>query len=149
MTADGFFRPDWISVSEKLSPPLHGFGVLASVTALILRDVTDPAIGFPIAIGLLTGVGLLSSSPSTERPAVLRVISGGPTSGGKKQGATIKLVFAIALLYASTYPTLFGSGPPVPTDLLLGLALLSSSIGTTLEAKAIDNRLESTDTVSE
>jgi len=149
MTDDGFFPLDRIPVSEDLSPALHGFGVLFSITALVLRGATHPAIGFPIAIGLLTGVGLLSSPPSTETPAVLRVISGGPTSGGKKQGATIKMVFAIALLYAATHPMLFGSGLPVTTDLLLGIALLSSSIGTALEAKAIDNRIDSTDDVME
>lgn len=146
MTDYGSLSLDRIPVPDYLTPALHGVGVIFSITALVLRDSGHPAIGFPIAIGLLTGVGLLSSPPATETPAVLRVISGGPTSGGKKQGATIKLMFGIALLYAAMHPTLFGSGQPVTTDLLLSSALLVSSIGTGLEAKAIDDRLESTDT---
>jgi len=137
---------DWIPVSDYLSPTLHAFGVVCSVTALVFRGPTHPTIGFPIAIGLLTGVGLLSSPPATETPAVLRVISGGPIRGGKKHGATIKLMFAIALFYAALHPVMFGSGRPVTTDLLLGSALLSSGIGTAIEAKAIDTRIETTET---
>lgn len=146
MTEDGVRSLDWIPVSELLSPVLHAVGVLFSVTAVVLRGPAHPAIGFPIAIGLLTGVGLLSSPPATESPTVLRVISGGPTRGGKKQGATIKLMFGFALLYAATHPIVFGSGPPGTTNLLLGFALLSSSIGTALEANAIDTRIANTDT---
>jgi len=146
MTDAGLASPDWILVSTYLSPALHGIGVICSVAALLSRDLAHPAIGFPIAIGLLTGVGLLSSAPGTGNSAVLRVISGGPVSGGKKHGASIKLMFAIALLYAATHPVLFGAGGPVAADLLLGVALVASGIGTGLEAKAIDNRIERSDT---
>lgn len=138
MTEGGVWSLDWTWASEQVSPVLHGGGVVLSVSALVLRGVSHPAVGFPIAIGVLIGVELLAADSGPETRAVLRVISGGPASGGKKQGATIKFMFAVALLYAASYPFVVGSGEPVLADLLLGVALLGSGIGTGIEAKAID-----------
>lgn len=131
--------------SDYYSTVLHGIGVVLSIIAVSLRGFGHPAIGFPIAIGILAGLGVLSSPPATETPAVLRTISGGPTTGGKKQGATIKLLFAVALLYAALSPALTAVGEPSTTDMLLGVALCSSSIGTALEAKEIDRRIADTE----
>ncbi len=130
-----------LSRTGYYSTVLHSIGVVLSIIAVGLRGLGHPAIGFPIAIGILAGLGLLSSPPTTDAPAVLRTISGGPTTGGKKQGATIKLLFAVALLYTALSPALTAFGEPSTTDMLLGVALFSSSIGTALEAKEIDRRI--------
>jgi hypothetical protein len=130
-----------LSRGDYYSTVLHSIGVVLSIIAVVLRGFGHPAIGFPIAIGILAGFGLLSSPHTTDTPEVLRTISGGPTTGGKKQGATIKHLFAVALLYAALSPALTAFGEPSTTDMLLGFALFSSSIGTALEAKEIDRRL--------
>ena len=125
----------------SLPKVLHGTGVLLSVGALAVSEIPNPSIGFPIAVAVVAALGY-HSSPSTSRPAILRTIRGGVTKGGMRQGAFIKSMFAVALFIAGSYPTLLGTGGVDLPSLLLGMALLLSSVGTELEARRIDRFLQ-------
>jgi len=114
---------------------LHALGVLLSLAALAMHGVTSPNVGLPLAVGALAGFGLVSSPPTSAPPAVVHTVRGGVLKGGMKQGAAIKSMFAVALLYAGSYPVLFGDDSVVVPSLLLGSALGVSAVGTALEAR--------------
>jgi len=114
---------------------LHGVGVGLSLVALGFFGLDSPSVGLPVAVGALIGFGMLSSPPVSAPPAVLDVVRGGVLQGGMKQGAVIKALFAIALLYAGSRPALVGDGELLLPRLLLGSALGVSAVGTALEAR--------------
>lgn len=122
----------------RVGTVLHGVGVLLSVGALVLIGPDSPQVGLPIAVGILIGLGLPSSPPSSAPATVLKVIHGSILRGGMKRVVLVKLLFAAALLYAGSYPVLFGTGELVVPRLLLGSALGVSGIGSELEARWID-----------
>jgi hypothetical protein len=120
---------------------LHILGVLLSIGALIVGGLDNSRIGFPIAIGILISLSL-GSIPVSDRQEVNNVIKGSLTTGGLKQGALIKGMFSTALLYGGIHPLLFGSGGVSVFELILGIALLLSSIATTLEAKTLESMID-------
>jgi hypothetical protein len=49
---DAIDRPRYLSL-------LHGIGVVCGLAALYIRGFGSPAVGFPIAITILVGLGVL------------------------------------------------------------------------------------------
>lgn len=115
---------------------LHGIGVLLSGIALVMGGVGNPDIGFPLAIGIVAGLGMAAPA-LPEDPAVRRLIHGGVTKGGIRQGVFIKAMFAMALLYAGSFPLLFSGGSVGTEQIILGAALGLSSVGSELTAVSI------------
>jgi len=119
---------------------LHGAGLLLSLIALVIGGVDNPDIGFPIAIAVVAALGMLSPTPP-EQSTLAQLVHGAVTKGGIRQGVFIKLMFAIALLYAGLFP-MFVEGGSIGTEaLLLGIALGASSLGSELTAISIRRNL--------
>lgn len=120
-------------------PLMHSVGVVLGLIALYIRGLGSPAVGFPIAITILSGLGI-PSSPKPADESVLRIIHGSFVQGGIRQGALIKGMFAVALLYMGAVKYIIAVGGMV--DLLLGTALAISSLANEIEAWSIRKVIE-------
>lgn len=115
---------------------IHLLGFMLSLIALYIAGLEDPNILFPVAIGVVTLLSI-NTHPPHAQSKVLEAIRGGITTGGMWQGAFIKSMFGTALVYASIHPILFTEAAVDVFSLLLGTALLTSSMATATEARAI------------
>lgn len=123
----------------------HIIGVLLSGGALVLGGLSNPGIGFPIAVGVLSLLGVVGTPPSNAPKMVLKTIRGEYFKGGMKQGILIKTLFGIALFYRGIVSGVVGDGGIDTVGLLLGTALFSTAIGTALAAYVLSQRLHSGD----
>lgn len=124
--AGGVRRPGWVR-------GLHGAGVVISLVALAMRGLDSPAVGFPIAIAILAGLGV-PASPKPRNPEKLRTVHGSVLGGGIRQGAFIKGMFAASLLYMGLIEWAGAGATGGVTDVLLGSALAISSAASEIEA---------------
>lgn len=124
------------------SNAFHIGGVVLSGVALVTGEILNPGVGFPVAVGVLSMLGLVGSPPANAPPIVLRTIRGSVLKGGMKQGILIKSLFGVALFYRGFSTSLSDSGSFDITSLALGAALFSTAIGTAVAAYTLTKRLE-------
>ena len=114
---------------------LHSIGVVLAIGALVIGGLRNPAIGFPIVIGIL--IALEVSPPKTTNKEILPMIYGSIRRGGIRRGIFIREMFAGAVTYSAISNFIFGTTTAGFSNVVLAAALIISSIASEIEAYAL------------
>ena len=115
---------------------MHGIGVILSIIAMIVGGYDNPAIGFPAVVAILIALEI-PSSPKLPSKEILRIVYGNVKWGGIKRGIFIKELFAIAVIYLAVGSYMFEMKTVGLSNVILGAALVISSIASEIEASNI------------
>ena len=115
---------------------LHSIGVVLSIAALLIGGLHNPAIGFPIVIGILIALEIPSSPKPTSKES-LQMIYGSIRRGGIRRGVFIREMFAGAVTYSAVSNFTFGTTIAGFSSAVLAAALIISSIASEIEARTV------------
>jgi len=114
---------------------LHSIGVALSIGALVIGGLHNPAIGFPIVIGVLIALEISSAKPANKD--ILRIIHGSIRRGGIRRGIFIREMFAVAVTYSAISNFASGMTTVGFSNAVLAAALITSSVASEIEAHSI------------
>lgn len=113
---------------------LQAISLIFCIAALVIGGLTNPMIGFPIAIMIMIGLEIITPKMEIPSEKVLKMAYGSIRSGGIRRGIFIREMFCSAIIIAFiwnfsqgrvTFSYIYGA---------LAIALIISSISSEIEA---------------